>query len=151
MTFASLGLIFLLLPFTSQASRMAPDPLSRYQWSHRLLIVDVPDTESGRRSMASFRSAVEQEAGDVRDRDLLIVPVGDLPREGDALQPAIDLDAAQRALVRRRLGLQGQAPQLVLIGKDGGEKARQSGTFDLLGVFALIDAMPMRRSEARPR
>lgn len=144
-----LALLSVLLPFTSQTTRMEPDPLSRYQWSHRLLVIDVPDTESGRQTMEPFRLAVEQEAGEVRDRDLLIVPVGDLPREEKALQPSVVLDASQRALVRRRLGLQGQAAQLVLIGKDGGEKARQSGPFDLPGVFALIDAMPMRRGEVR--
>jgi hypothetical protein len=34
-----------------------------------------------------------------------------------------------------------------LIGKDGGEAARCSGTLDLEKWFALIDEMPMRRVE----
>jgi hypothetical protein len=34
-----------------------------------------------------------------------------------------------------------------LIGKDGGEAARCSGTLDLEKWFALIDEMPMRRAE----
>lgn len=149
MTVVTLALLVLLLPFTSQAPRVDPDPLSHHQWTHRLLVIDVPDSESGRATMRAFRTAVEQDADDMRERDLLIVPVGDLPRAGQTLQPAVALDAAQRAIVRRRLQLDGAAARLVLIGKDGGVKGRQSGTFDLAGVFALIDTMPMRRSEAR--
>jgi len=89
---------------------------------------------------------------DVRARDLLIVPVGDLPRPGDILRPAVALDALERQDVRRRLGLQGRGAQLVLIGKDGGVKARHSeGVFELARVFDLIDGMPMRRVEMQPR
>jgi len=139
----------MLLPFMSQATGMEPDPLSQYRWAHRLLVIHVPDTESGRLTMEAFRAAIEQDVPAVRDRDLLIVPVGDLPRAGQVLQPTVDLAPSQRAVVRRRLGMQGPEPQLVLIGKDGGVKARQSGAFDLPGAFALIDTMPMRRAERK--
>ena len=64
----------------------------------------------------------------------------------------IDELAAERLDVRRRLELQGRGAQLVLIGKDGGVKARQSeGVFDLARVFELIDSMPMRRAEMQRR
>ena len=39
--------------------------------------------------------------------------------------------------------------QFVLIGKDGGMKMRESGTVSLKQLYAVIDAMPMRRSEMR--
>jgi hypothetical protein len=38
-------------------------------------------------------------------------------------------------------------PVFILVGKDGGEKARQDGTLDLETWFALIDHMPTRRQE----
>ena len=123
------------------------DPLSAYRWKHRLLLVYVPDTESGRSTLQTFRASLDERMEDVRDRDLLIVPVGDLPRTGDALRPAVDVDAPGRSHVRRRFGLQGPEVQLLLIGKDGGVKARQSGVLlDLERVFEQIDSMPMRPS-----
>ena len=88
---------------------------------------------------------------DVLARDLLIISVGDLPAAGHMPWPKVDLGAPERLAVRRRLGLQERNPQLVLIGKDGGVKARQSGVFDLGELLALIDTMPVRRAEAHRR
>jgi hypothetical protein len=131
---------------------MDPEPLSAYRWTHRLLVIHVPDTEPGRATLKAFRIDLDDRKADVLDRDLLIVPVGDLPRAGDTLSNSVVLGAEERLAVRQQLGLQGQGAQLVLIGKDGGVKARQSeDVFDLAGVFALIDGMPMRRAETRRR
>jgi hypothetical protein len=43
----------------------------------------------------------------------------------------------------------GRHPQWVLIGLDGGVKARKESDLDWEEVFGLIDAMPMRQSEIR--
>jgi hypothetical protein len=137
---------------TPLSAREDPDPLSAYRWKHRLLLVYVPDTESGRATLQTFRASLDDRIEDVLDRDLLIVPVGDLPQPGDALRPAVDVGAAGRSHVRRRFGLHGPEVQLLLIGKDGGMKARQSGAMlDLEDLFELIDTMPMRRAEMQRR
>jgi hypothetical protein len=149
LTLALLSVVMLASPLSAGAD---PDPLSAYRWTNRLLVLYVPDTESGRATLATFRASLDDRMEDVRARDLLIVVVGDLPRPGDALRPASELDAAQRSDVRRRLGLHGRSAELVLIGKDGGVKSRQSeGAFDLERLFALIDSMPMRRAEMPQR
>jgi hypothetical protein len=128
------------------------DPLSAYRWKQRLLVLYVPDTQAGRATLAAFRTSLDARRDDVLDRDLVVVPVGDLPRPGDPLQPAVELGVPDRSEVRRRLGLHGCVAQLVLIGKDGGTKARQSeGTFDLERLFELIDGMAMRRAEMQRR
>ena len=138
--------------FSALSARADPDPLSAYRWKHRLLVVYVPDTESGRATLRTFRASLDDRIEDVLDRDLLIVPVGDLPRPGDALRPAVDVGAPGRAHVRRRFDLQGPEVQLLLIGKDGEMKARQSGAMlDLEGVFELVDSMPMRKAEMQRR
>ena len=148
MRIATLALLSAVMLFSSLSARVDPDPLSAYRWTHRLLVVYVPDTEPGRATLEAFRASLDDRTEDVRARDLLVVPVGDLPRPGDTLRPAVDLGAPERVAVRQRLGLQGQGAQLVLIGKDGGVKARQAeGVFDLARVFELIDSMPMRRGE----
>lgn len=151
MTLTSLVLLVLALTLPAQSTRMAPDPLATHRWTHRLLVIDVPDTAAGRTTIETFRAALDAQVDEVRDRDLRIVQVGDLPGAAQALQPSIALDSVERLTVRRRLRLEGREPQLVLIGKDGGEKARQSGVFDLPRVLALIDTMPMRRAETPRR
>jgi hypothetical protein len=40
---------------------------------------------------------------------------------------------------------------VVLIGKDGGEKLRQTTPLTPADLFALVDAMPMRQAEMRER
>jgi hypothetical protein len=59
--------------------------------------------------LSAFQTALDDRREDVLARDLLIVPVGDLPRAGDTLRPAAELGAPERLAVRRRLGLQGGA------------------------------------------
>jgi hypothetical protein len=149
LTLALLSAVRLLAPSSAGAD---PDALSPYRWTHRLLVLYVPDTEPGRAMLAAFRTSLGNRMEDVLARDLLVVPVGDLPRPGDTLQPAVELGVPERSDVRRRLGLYGRGAQLVLIGKDGGIKARQSeGVFDLERLFELIDSMPMRRAEMGQR
>ena len=115
-----------------------------------MLVIDVPDTESGSKTLAAFRTSLEERMQDVLARDVLVVPVGDLPRAGETMHPSIALSVPARTAVRRQLGLEGADAELVLIGKDGGVKARQSGeVFDLARILAQIDAMPMRRAERR--
>lgn len=152
MTLAVLTLLAVLMSFSSQATSMDANPLSTYRWTHRLLVVHFPDTESGLAALEAFRTALEARMDGVRERDLLIVPVGDLPHAGQTRRLWVDLRSAERLAVRRRLGLAERDAQLVLIGKDGGVKTRQpQGAFDLAAVFALIDGMPMRRAETKRR
>ena len=147
-----LALVSAVMLFSPLPARAGTNPLSAYRWEHRLLVVYAPDTEAGRAALRTFRASLDDRMQDVLDRDLLIVPVGDLPRPGDALRPAVEVGAPGRSQVRRRFGLEGREVQLLLIGKDGEMKARQSGaTIDLDRVFELIDSMPMRRAETQRR
>ncbi|WP_291980527.1 DUF4174 domain-containing protein [Luteitalea sp.] len=148
MRLATLALCSVVMACSPLWAFADPDPLSAYRWTHRLLVVHVPDTEAGRATLEALRASLHDRLEDVRARDLLIIPVGDLPRAGDTLPTAVALGATERLEVRQRLGLQDRVAQLVLIGKDGGVKARQTqAVFDLAELFAVIDTMPMRRAE----
>jgi hypothetical protein len=152
MSLLLLALASSVMLFSPLSARADPDPLSAYRWKHRLLVVYAPDTEAGRATLSTFRASLDDRMEDVLDRDLLIVPVGDLPRPGDALRPAVELGDSARSHVRRRFGLEGREVQLLLIGRDGGMKARQSGAMiELERVFELVDSMPMRRAEMQRR
>jgi hypothetical protein len=146
---AALALCAAVLPLTVEPSHMQADPLAAWRWTHRLLVIDVPDTASGQQTLDAFRKVVDAEKEELLDRDLLIVPVGDLPRPRETRRPWVDLPPEARQAVRRQLGLKGSGAELVLIGKDGGAKARQSGAFDLTRILTEIDAMPMRRAERK--
>ena len=148
MSVALLSLLLVAMAAAPQSPGPPRDPLARHRWTHRLLVVHVPDTEVGRTTLERFREALDTRQADVVDRDLLIVPVGGLPHAENALRPSVELGTAERAAVRQRLGIQAGDMQLVLLGKDGGVKDRQTDGFDLRRVFALIDGMPMRRLEA---
>ena len=130
-------------------SHMQADPLATWRWTHRLLVIDVPDTASGQQALTAFRTVVDAEIDELVERDLLIVPVGDLPRPRVTARPWVDLPADARQAVRRQLGMKGSGAELVLVGKDGGAKARQAGVFDLARILSEIDAMPMRRAERK--
>jgi hypothetical protein len=152
MSFFTVTLFSAVLMSGALLSSADPDPLSAYRWKHRLLVLYVPDTESGRATLRTFRASLDDRMEDVLERDLLVVPVGDLPRPDDVLRPAVDVGAPGRSHVRRRFDLQGREAQLLLIGKDGEMKARQSGAMlDLERVFELVDSMPMRQAEMQRR
>ncbi len=59
-----------------------------------------------------------------------------------------DADAAG---LRDASGIEAGRFAVVLVGKDGGEKARWSGPVSEREVFARVDAMPMRRREMREK
>jgi len=139
----------LAITSTLQSNVVTPDPLAQYRWTHRLIVIDVPDTAAGRSALEKLRVALEASKADVLERDLLFVSVGDVPADADPSIPA--LAPSQRVAIRGRIDLHGGEAELVLIGKDGGVKARQSGAFDLPRLLAIIDTMPMRRAEARHR
>ncbi len=101
-----------------------------------------------------------------RDRVVLVfAPAGDDPRLAAlaADRAGLDCELANRQVVieviagvapgrsealRRTYDVSGSDFTAVLVGKDGGQKARSSGHVDLPGMLRLIDTMPMRRAES---
>lgn len=146
----ALALLSTSIVLASSPARAESDPLSPYQWKNRLLVVNLPDDEAGRRALAAMEESLDALMPEVVDRALLLVPVGDLPRAAGTFPRGVNLSDGDRATVRRRLGVNGDVVQVLLIGLDGGVKSRQEASeVDLGRVFALIDGMPMRRQEIR--
>lgn len=59
------------------------------------------------------------------------------------------LSSADSGKIKRRYEIPDVPFYFVLIGKDGGVKFRSTELVDSSKLFAIIDAMPMRRSEMR--
>ena len=122
----------------------AAQQLDPYRWKSRLIMASVSTGEARDQlaaALAANRAAIDE-------RDLKVV---DVSPESARLAGTIRLDPQQTTALRKHFKLSARERNAVfiLIGKDGGEKARQRGPLKLAGWFALIDGMPMRRDEIR--
>lgn len=102
-------------------------PLSDYQWKNRLILFHL----SADASADAFKKQLAEVTPELEDRDLVVLP----------------LDAP----LRERFRASTSESTFILIGKDGGEKARQVGSFQPAKFFQLIDSMPMRQAEMREK
>ena len=118
---------------SAQGSEDALEDLSALQWKYRLLLVR--DSTEAVAQLESERDAIEE-------RDIVwfvLTPTGVTSNYSAPL--------AEDLSVHLRKDYFGDTEtRVILIGKDGGVKARET-SLDLQEVFALIDTMPMRRRE----
>jgi len=122
----------------------AAEPLDLYRWKSRLIMASVPTGEAREQltaALAANRAAIDE-------RDLKVV---DVSPEAARLPGTVRLDPKKTTALREKFKLSARETNAVfiLIGKDGGEKARQRGPLKLASWFTLIDGMPMRRDETR--
>ena len=122
----------------------AAGPLDPYRWKSRLIMASVPTGEA--RDQLTATLAANRAAMD--ERDLKVIDVSPEPAR---LPGTVRLDPKQTTALRERFKLSARETNaaFILIGKDGGEKARQRGSLKLASWFTLIDGMPMRRDEMR--
>lgn len=122
------------------------DPLAEHRWKHRLLLIA---TESAvDEDIDRMREALAARTCEIDDRDMVIGWL--LTGAGSRLGSA-ELTTTQATALRSRLRIRPDDAQVVLIGKDGGIKARYDTPPELDEVFALIDGMPMRQAEVEAR
>lgn len=107
-----------------------PIDLDAYRWKNRLLVVFAPNSDDLR--LARQDALLRREGPAMRERDLLKIVV-----------------LTDDALLRRRYRVAPRAFTALLIGKDGTLKERWNAPVTPRQVYALIDAMPMRRDEMR--
>jgi hypothetical protein len=126
-------------------SKVAFD-LNTYQWQNRILLVFAPsqDNPAYQRQMQLFEA---QRAG-FKERDLLLV---ELLAEGTSRMNSQTLDEANVAELRSRFKVAPQEFRVILVGKDGTAKRRDSNPIQPEVIFNEIDAMPMRQREMRQR
>jgi hypothetical protein len=127
----------------AQDNNMAFD-LNTYQWKNRLLLVFAPSENSPayQRQMQLFQG---QQAG-FKERDLLLV---DLLTESTSRVYRQALNDTDVARARSRFNVAPQDFRVILVGKDGTAKRRESNPIQPEVIFNEIDAMPMRQREMR--
>ena len=139
-----LKLLFVMLLSVSMAG-VTTDPLERYKWQNRLLLVFAPSPENG--SYVEQLRLLEDETAALEDRDLLVFHLlQKTPVDPDTPSPELAAPEIVDTL-RERYAVPEGAFEVVLIGKDGGEKERYGEPVEPNVLYAVIDAMPMRRRE----
>jgi hypothetical protein len=118
----------------------AASPLAPLRWHKRVLVVFAAGPGDGR--LAEQDRLLAGERSGLADRDLQVVRVA-----GDRVTGA---DASATAL-RRALDVRAGTFAVRLVGKDGHVADRADRPVAPAELFATVDAMPMRRDEARQR
>lgn len=117
--------------------------MSGYKSSKRPLLVFAPDRASP--ALAQQRRAVRSLQPAFQDRQVVVVYiVGDSVSAELGRAPRMTAEA-----LRGRYGVGKDDFRAVLIGKDGGVKISSSTPLAARAIFDTIDAMPMRREEAK--
>jgi hypothetical protein len=117
-----------------------------YEGERRLFLVFAPEREDDR--FDGQLLCINDFKDDFRERDLVLYEV--LER-GESTVAAEPLGAPDADSLRMRFGIGTGEFASVLVGKDGGEKARWSAPVPPAELFRLIDEMPMRRREVAER
>lgn len=127
-----------LLPLRTEAAM--PDPLQRYIGTSRVLLVFAPGSDDA--FLVEQRLVLASMAQGLSQRDLVVVEVVGSVVTGPAMPAGVSADA-----LRRRFGVAASAFRAVLVGKDGGAKLSEAAPIGADRLFAVVDAMPMRRQE----
>ena len=133
---ATLTVVLSLITLTTHGADM--NRLDDYQWKNRLILVQATSENGG--DIETLRSA----RAEIDDRDIVwFVNTGsDVVSNQKVVSGSLETDIKAVLDESRSYG------RVLLIGKDGGIKSRES-SLDLDAIFRRIDAMPMRIREMR--
>ncbi len=118
----------------AETEASVPD-LEHYRWRSRVLLLFAPGPDDP--ALARQRAILANAGSAVGERDLVLLEVIGANQRDEAL--------------RRRFGAGADRFRAVLVGKDGGAKLSSADPLPADRLFGVIDAMPMRRSEAAGR
>ncbi len=125
--------------------------LHQYRWHNRLIVIFAPSPDDPRylEQHGSFNRVKES---DMAGRDLLVFscfPFSGI-LESYAQEPERQTFGARAADdLRKTFGVKLDEFQVVLVGKDGGEKRRSGVFLAAEELLEQIDSMPMRQREIR--
>jgi hypothetical protein len=131
------AIMLISCPVYSQVS----SDLSEYRWQNRLILLFAP--QAGDSQYQKQRELLLNDQPGLNERDLLIFSI--LPNRVISDNDSVKVERA--AEIRKRYKIPRAAFSVLLIGKDGSEKMRSNKVVPREELYALIDAMPMRRQE----
>ena len=130
----------------SNAQLQKKDPLKVFQWKNRLLIFF---DETDEHIWATKRiKSIRKRKKEIEDRDMLVITVTPSGSFNIFDEKVVELPFHY---ILEKFKLKPASHYILLIGKDGNLKLKDSPYLDLDKVFTLIDSMPMRKAEIRSR
>jgi len=121
--------------------------LDDYQWDNRLVLIFAPSEEE--EIYQSLTQSIQRDEAELVDRDIVVFH---FLESGKSFVEEQTIAAESEQKIRDQYNISSGKTTIILIGKDGGEKDRQTGTtIDLASLYPLIDRMPMRRREMREK
>lgn len=116
--------------------------LDSFKWENRILLLK--DSDFSSKELKGQLKVLQNHREKLQDRDILVFIVTD-----DAI---LDTQKRKTILKSRQIieayGLK-DFQGLILIGKDGGIKLKESFVVSPKAIFTLIDSMPMRQAEMK--
>lgn len=128
---------------TGSAGGAGAAPFSDKRWQRRLLVVAAPSADHP--GLARIRTEAGTDAFAARDLDLVELLGSELRVDGEAVT------TPDAAALRRAYDIKDRGFAVRLVGKDGMVKLARDETVPMTEIYAVIDAMPMRRREMRER
>ncbi|GGG32245.1 hypothetical protein GCM10011378_05950 [Hymenobacter glacieicola] len=110
--------------------------LKASKWQRRVLLLCAPTPDNA--ELRQQQQLLQPAKAELRARDLVVYEV----------HPG-QLAAADQRYLRQQLGVAGGSFTVLLVGKDGGVKRRETKPLPAAELFSTIDAMPMRQQEMR--
>jgi hypothetical protein len=120
--------LLLAMALISTWNEKTPD-LRHFQWKNRVLLLFTPSKTDA--VLKKQTALVEAHSAGFEERDLIVFVVPD------------------HAPLWERFQVDARTFTVVLIGKDGGEKFRQTSLLEPEKLFQIVDSMPMRRAGER--
>ena len=147
---ATVALLVLTVPVMASPADSVDVRLDDVRWQNRPLLVFAPSAADT--ALARQMELLRGHDEGFRDRDMLLLTVVGEGTSRLRQAPSGDgqplTDTAVRRL-RERFDVPVDAFRVILVGKDGTEKRRQTEPVSTRAIFDQIDAMPMRQREMR--
>ena len=140
-----LALLTAVLAFWSTFA-VAAEPLKHLQWEKRPLLLFAKS-----RSFAPLDRQVDllrDYRPDLEERDMVVLSTTG-NQETSAAIGYFPINRGTARQLKKKYEPEARGLTVILIGKDGGEKARWQQVVDPQEIFDLIDSMPMRQDEMR--
>jgi hypothetical protein len=140
-----LFIVFSLLILNIASSMAQQNPLSKYQWKNRILVIYASDTNDAKNQEQQNKYNLSK--AEYYERDLLVFRLSDnnLRNLTNSIYMGTNISALKEFLSIEN----NDNFKVFLIGKDGSIKLQSEQVLSNQKLFTTIDGMPMRRNEMR--
>ncbi|MEM9482631.1 MAG: DUF4174 domain-containing protein [Cyanobacteria bacterium P01_F01_bin.116] len=137
---------FDMAKLTMKESASVDALMEEYEWQNRVLLVFAPETDNA--ALVEQTNNLSGMGAGMRARDLVVWQL--VNNEPASVNGKLTSEISSQPFYDY-FSVKGSDFTVILLGKDGTTKLRQTQPVTSHGLFSLIDAMPMRQREMRER